>query len=185
MWKYFDFFQNYYKSYIPGHCTVPGVMYCYRCTATCNVPQRTAAVRVRKVKCSVVGRLLTREVVKQNSSLILFQIFEFKMCHPNNFNKQIEVKKARKVVKKYRKMSYRKEMMRLRNLLSADENVSEGEILDKTVSLIEELESRLMSQLRQGKVPAKMVNAGLGLEWSQCSQESLRNIVGLMMASSQ
>ena len=67
------------------------------------------------------------------------------MCHPNNFNKQIEVKKARKVVKKYRKMSYRKEMMRLRNLLSADENVSEGEILDKTVSLIEELESRLMA----------------------------------------
>ena len=97
------------------------------------------------MRCSVVGRQLTREVVKQNSSLILFQIFDFKMCHPNNFNKQIEVKKARKVVKKYRKMSYRKEMMRLRNLLSADENVSEGEILDKTVSLIEELESRLMA----------------------------------------
>ena len=121
----------------------------------------------------------------RNSFDFVRNITEFIMCHPNNFNKQIEVKKARKVVKKYRKMSYRKEMMRLRNLLSADENVSEGEILDKTVSLIEELESRLMSQLRQGKVPAKMVNAGLGLEWSQCSQESLRNIVGLMMASSQ
>ena len=107
------------------------------------------------------------------------------MCHPSNFNKQIEVKKARKVVKKYRKMSYRKEMMRLRNLLSADENVSEGEILDRTVSLIEELESRLISQLRQGKVPDKMVNAGLCMEWNQCSHESLRNIVGIMMASSQ
>ena len=95
------------------------------------------------------------------------------------------MKKARKVVKKYRKMSYKKEMMRLRNLLAADENVSEGEILDQTVSLIEELESRLMSKLRQGLVPDKMVNAGLGMEWSQCSHESLRNIVGIMMASSQ
>ena len=107
------------------------------------------------------------------------------MCHPGNYNKQVEVRRARKVVKKYRQMSYKKEMNRLRQLLAADESVSESMVLDKTVSLIEQLESRLLQQLRQGLVPEKLSSIP-GVEWSQCSQEAVRNIVGaVMMASSQ
>ena len=88
-------------------------------------------------------------------------------------------------MKKYRQMSYKKEMNRLRQLLAADESVSESMVLDKTVSLIEQLESRLLQQLRQGMVPEKLSSIPV-VEWSQCSQEAVRNIVGaVMMASSQ
>ena len=81
-------------------------------------------------------------------------------------------------------MSYRKEMNRLRQLLSADETVSENMVLDRTVSLIEELESRLMSQLRAGNVPAKM--AGIpGVEWSECSHQTVRDMIGAMMMQTQ
>ena len=107
------------------------------------------------------------------------------MCHPRNYDRQIEVKKARKVVKKYRQMSYKKEMLRLRHILSAEESISESEVLDRTVSLIQELESRLISQLRQGNVPHKIAAAGVSMDWSQVSHDNIRNIVGAMMAPSQ
>ena len=106
------------------------------------------------------------------------------MCHPRNYDRQIEVKKARKVVKKYRQMSYKKEMLRLRNILSAEDSVTESEVLDRTVSLIQELESRLISQLRQGNVPHKIAAAGVSMDWSQCSHDNIRNIVAAMMTSS-
>ena len=102
------------------------------------------------------------------------------MCHPQQNRRQLEVRKARKVVKKYRQMSYKKEMNRLRHLLAADETVSESMVLDRTVSLIEELEARLMSQLRSGNVPLKMASIP-GVEWSQCSQQTVRDMVGALM----
>ena len=54
-------------------------------------------------------------------------------------------------------------------------------VLDRTVSLIEELESRLMSQLRSGNVPLKMAGLVPGVEWSQCSQQTVRDMVGALM----
>ena len=105
------------------------------------------------------------------------------MCHPANYNRQLEVKKARKVVKKYRQMSYKKEMNRLRSLLAVEESVSENNVLDQTVSLIQELESRLIAQLQRGKVPEKMLATGLNMDWSQCNHDTIRNIVGIMMSS--
>ena len=104
------------------------------------------------------------------------------MCHPANYNRQLEVKKARKVVKKYRQMSYKKEMNRLRSLLAVEESVSENNVLDQTVSLIQELESRLIAQLQRGKVPEKMLATGLNMDWSQCNHDTIRNIVGIMMS---
>ena len=100
-------------------------------------------------------------------------------------SRQNGVKSARKVVKKYRQMSYKKEMLRLRNILSAEDSVSESEVLDRTVSLIQELESRLISQLRQGNVPHKIAAAGVSMDWNQCSHDNIRNIVAAMMTSSQ
>jgi len=104
------------------------------------------------------------------------------MCHPANYNRQLEVRKARKVVKKYRQMSYKKEMNRLRSLLAVEESVSENNVLDQTVSLIQELESRLIAQLQRGKIPEKMLAAGVNMDWSQCNHDSIRSIVGIMMA---
>ena len=104
------------------------------------------------------------------------------MCHPANYNRQLEVRKARKVVKKYRQMSYKKEMNRLRSLLAVEESVSENNVLDQTVSLIQELESRLIAQLQRGKVPEKMLATGLNMDWSQCNHDTIRNIVGIMMS---
>ena len=104
------------------------------------------------------------------------------MCHPANYNRQLEVKKARKVVKKYRQMSYKKEMNRLRSLLAVEESVSEYNVLDQTVSLIQELESRLIAQLQRGKVPEKMLATGVNMDWSQCNHDTIRNIVGIMMS---
>ena len=104
------------------------------------------------------------------------------MCHPANYNRQLEVKKARKVVKKYRQMSYKKEMNRLRSLLAVEESVSENNVLDQTVSLIQELESRLIAQLQRGKVPEKMLATGVNMDWSQCNHDTIRNIVGIMMS---
>ena len=104
------------------------------------------------------------------------------MCHPANYNRQLDVKKARKVVKKYRQMSYKKEMNRLRSLLAVEESVSENNVLDQTVSLIQELESRLIAQLQRGKVPEKMLATGVNMDWSQCNHDTIRNIVGIMMS---
>ena len=104
------------------------------------------------------------------------------MCHPANYNRQLEVKKARKVVKKYRQMSYKKEMNRLRSLLAVEESVCENNVLDQTVSLIQELESRLIAQLQRGKVPEKMLATGVNMDWSQCNHDTIRNIVGIMMS---
>ena len=104
------------------------------------------------------------------------------MCHPANYNRQLDVKKARKVVKKYRQMSYKKEMNRLRSLLAVEESVSEYNVLDQTVSLIQELESRLIAQLQRGKVPEKMLATGVNMDWSQCNHDTIRNIVGIMMS---
>ena len=73
----------------------------------------------------------------------------------------------------------------MRQLLAADETVSESMVLDKTVSLIEELEARLMSQLRAGNVPAKIASVITGVEWSEASHQTVRDMIGAMMMQTQ
>ena len=101
-----------------------------------------------------------------------------KMCHPANYDKQLEVRRARRVVRKYRRMSYRKEMARLRSMLDCEgERVEEAEVLERTVSLIEDLEARLLQRLSSGAVPERLRGSDVK------SVEDIRNVIGLMMTA--
>ena len=77
-------------------------------------------------------------------------------------------------------MSYRKEMARLRSMLDCEgESVEEAEVLERTVSLIEDLEARLLQRLSQGAVPERLRGSNVQ------SVEDIRNVIGIMMANSQ
>ena len=93
---------------------------------------------------------------------------------------------ARKVVRKYKRMTLRKEMRRLRRLVLEDTSecvpVSSGQLLDMTVSLIEELEARLVTQLRSGQVPEVIRRRGAGVEWGKVEVDTLRDLMGDIMA---
>ena len=95
------------------------------------------------------------------------------MCYPANYNKKFEMRRARRVVRKYRRLSYRKQMLRLRSLLDCEDKVEEAEVLERTVSLIEDLEARLLQRLRGGSLRGSEVQ----------SVEDIREVVGNMMAA--
>ena len=81
-------------------------------------------------------------------------------------------------MRKYRRMSYRKEMARLRQVLDCSvESVEEAEVLERTVSLIEDLEARLLQRLTTGAVPERL--RGTNVQ----SVEDIRNVIGLMMTA--
>ena len=128
---------------------------------------------------SVESRHSDSSDVKRNSHSAL------NMCHPANYDRQLEVRRARKVVKKYRKMSLKKEMQRLRNLLNASDSLPSEEVLDRTVDLISQLEARLISQIREKGLPEKMAGmmGQMGLQWDS-SMDMMRDVVGQMMAMS-
>ena len=120
---------------------------------------------------------------------LLGKIHKYNMCRPqchrqNDLSSARVSVSARKVVKKYRKMSLKREMRRLRRFVVTDNGsasrLSSEELLDRTVSLIEDLESRLMTQLRQGNVPEKMRRVA-GVEWGQVSIDFMREVLGGMM----
>ena len=106
------------------------------------------------------------------------------MCRPINYNRQPEVRRARKVVKKYRRMSLKKEMQRLRNILNADTSLPSEVVLDRTVELISELEARLISQIQDRGLPDKMagIMGQMGVQWDS-SIDMMREVVGHMMSS--
>ena len=90
-------------------------------------------------------------------------------------------KTARKVVRKYRRMTLRREMRRLRRIVleEGEQRVSSGQLLERTVSLIEDLETRLVNQLRAGLVPEVM--RGAGVEWAEVGVTTLRDLLGGIM----
>merc|ERR1711997_1265546 len=104
------------------------------------------------------------------------------MCRP--VKRQPEVRRARKVVKKYRTMSLKKEMQRLRNILNADISLPSEEVLDRTVELISELEARLIAQIQDRGLPDKMagIMGQMGVQWDS-SIDMMREVVGHMMTS--
>ena len=91
---------------------------------------------------------------------------------------------ARKVVRKYKKLSLRKEMKRLKLLLNAEKGISSEEVLDRTVDLISELEARLISQIQARGLPDKMagIMGQMGMQWDS-SIDMMREVVGHMMTS--
>ena len=99
----------------------------------------------------------------------------------------MEITTSRRVVKKYRRMSLRKEMKRLREIVNMEGggagSVSSSEqVLDRTVDLITSLEERLISQIRDRGLPHKMagIMSQMGLQWD-CSLDMMREVVGQMM----
>merc|ERR1712029_161818 len=111
----------------------------------------------RRLAFKQIRRAQQRSSFSLRKELIKKQIG---MCHPANYNKQLEVRRARRVVRKYRRLSYRKEMARLRSMLDCPaESVQEAEVLERTVSLIEDLEARLLQRLSQGAVPERLGGA--------------------------
>jgi len=91
---------------------------------------------------------------------------------------------ARKVVRKYKKLSLRKEMKRLKVLLNAEKGISSEEVLDRTVELISELEARLISQIQDRGLPDKMagIMGQMGVQWDS-SIDMMREVMGHMMNS--
>ena len=92
---------------------------------------------------------------------------------------------ARKVVRKYRKLSLKKEMKRLKLLINADASLPSEEVLDRTVDLISALEARLISQIKDRGLPDKMAGmmSQMGLQWDS-SMDMMRDVVGQMMTMS-
>ena len=81
------------------------------------------------------------------------------------------------MVKKYKKMTLRKEMKRLRQLLPRGETLKQYEVLDQTILLIQQLEMKLLTRIKQDGVPPRI---GMVME-GNCKQnlnvDMLRNVV--------
>ena len=99
----------------------------------------------------------------------------------------MEITTSRRVVKKYRRMSLRKEMKRLREIVNMEGGgagpvASSEQVLDRTVDLITSLEERLISQIRDRGLPHKMagIMSQMGLQWDS-SLDMMREVVGQMM----
>ena len=74
------------------------------------------------------------------------------MCRPRSPSAVCYVR-ARRVVKKYRKLSLRREMKRLRRLLPGGALLKKEEVIEETVALIQAPEQKLVDRLRQGTLP--------------------------------
>ena len=90
------------------------------------------------------------------------------------------LRKARRVVKKYKKMSLRKEMNRLRQLLPSGETLKQHEVLDQTILMIQQLEMKLLTRIKQAGVPPRMatvMNTNKGGNLQSLDLDNLRNFV--------
>lgn len=107
------------------------------------------------------------------------------MCRALSRQASEEVLSARKVVRKYRKLSLKREMKRLKLLVNAPASLPSEEVLNRTVDLISQLEARLISQIKEKGLPEKMAGmmGQMGLQWDS-SMDMMRDVVGQMMAMS-
>ena len=90
------------------------------------------------------------------------------------------VRRGRRVVRKYRRISLRREMRRLRELLpTTAKRLSKAEVLEEAVEVIQRLEEQLRERLKEGNTPARLASH---LPASgQTDLESIRKAVGEMM----
>ena len=87
------------------------------------------------------------------------------------------LKKARKVVRKYKKMSLKKEMTRLRQLLPKGESLKQHEVLDQTILLIQELEMKLLTRIQQAGIPQRIAMSLGETSTQSLDLNKLRNLV--------
>ena len=84
------------------------------------------------------------------------------------------------MVKKYRKMTLKREMNRLRQLLPKGEKLKQHEVLDQTILLIQQLEMKLLTRIKQAGTPpriATVMNNSCGHNLENLDLDSLRNLV--------
>ena len=91
------------------------------------------------------------------------------------------LKKARRVVKKYKKMTLRKEMKRLRQILPRGETLKQYEVIDQTILLIQQLEMKLLTRIRQAGAPPRIAMMMEGSGGQNLDVDMLRNLVGISM----
>ena len=91
------------------------------------------------------------------------------------------VKKARRVVKKYKKMTLKKEMKRLRQLIPEGQTLKQHEVLDQTILLIQQLEMRLLTRIKQAGVPPRIALMIDGNSEHSLDVDMLRSVVGQMI----
>ena len=90
------------------------------------------------------------------------------------------MRKGRRVVRKYRRMSLRREMRRLRQMLGYRRDTVEDRVLEGAVQLINSLEEQLLARLREVGLPPRLANTGLD---NKMGINDLREAVGKMMAN--
>ena len=84
------------------------------------------------------------------------------------------------MVRKYRRMSLRREMRRLRQMLGYRRDTVEDRVLEGAVQLINSLEEQLLARLREVGLPPRLANTGLD---NKMGINDLREAVGKMMAN--
>ena len=106
------------------------------------------------------------------------------MCRPLSPSQLTTLHTGRRVSRKYRRMSLRREFRRLRRILprppAGCPALSQAAVLEQTVNLIEQLEGRLLVQLQQAGVPAKL--GGPLPANKELSVDTVRQLVGSLMA---
>ena len=122
---------------------------------------------------------------------MVFNIYRLSMCRPENkkrsdwkldYNVDMNcLKKARRVVKKYKKMSLKKEMNRLRQIIPDGERLKQHEVLDQTILLIQQLEMKLLTRIKQAGVPPKIAMMMERNSEQSLDVDMLRSAVGQMM----
>ena len=68
------------------------------------------------------------------------------------------IQKARKVLRKYKKMSLKKEMQRLRKMLPSGETLDQTEVLEKTILMIQQLEMKLLRRIQESGIPVQLLD---------------------------
>ena len=112
------------------------------------------------------------------------------MCRPESSqrsdwkldsNVDVNCLKARRVVKKYKKMTLKKEMKRLRQLIPEGQTLKQHEVLDQTILLIQQLEMKLLTRIKQVGVPPRIAMMLEGNCEQNLDVDMLRSVVGQMM----
>ena len=94
------------------------------------------------------------------------------------------LEKARRVVKKYKKMNLKKEMSRLRQLIPSGETLKQHEVLDQTISMTQQLEMKLLTRIQQAGVPPRIATVmdKSCVQWREhLDLDKLRNLVMMSM----
>ena len=105
--------------------------------------------------------------------------FRLSGLSPDQERRRECVWRGRRVVRKYRRISLRREMRRLRQLLPTTvRRLSRAEVLEEAVEVIQRLEEQLAERLKEGSTPARLSSH---LPSGKTDLESIRKAVVEMM----